>query len=79
MAELIVLDQWEQSPSIEQQPVLIDAVTIRDLWRFGRLERQAKSITEDINSYRVPEDLEMVLRILIAVFRVTETNIVLLV
>ncbi|WNZ23996.1 hypothetical protein HJG54_14780 [Leptolyngbya sp. NK1-12] len=71
VAELIALDQWEQSPAIEQQPVLIGAVTIGDLWRFGRLDRHTKSIAEDINSYRVPEDLEMLLRILIAVFRVT--------
>ncbi len=67
-AELIALDQWEQSPSVETQPVLTGAVTIGDLWRFGQLDRREKKISEDINSYRVPEDLDMLLRKLIAAF-----------
>lgn len=67
-AELIALDQWEQSPSVEIQPVLTGAVTIGDLWRFGQLDRREKKISEDINSYRVPEDLDMLLRKLIAAF-----------
>ena len=67
-AELIALDHWEQCPSIEQQPILIGAVTMGDLWRFGQLKRQDKVITEDINSYRVPEDLDALLRVLIAAF-----------
>lgn len=52
----------------ESQPILIGAVTMGDLWRFGRLDRTARWIIEDINSYRVPEDLETLLRILIASF-----------
>lgn len=52
----------------ESQPILIGAVTMGDLWQFGRLDRTARWIIEDINSYRVPEDLETLLRILIASF-----------
>lgn len=67
-AELIALDQWDQSPTPESQPILIGAVTMGGLWRFGRLDRTARWLIEDINSYRVPEDLETLLRILIASF-----------
>jgi hypothetical protein len=60
-AELIALDQWIESDS----PELVGAVTTGDIWQFGRLNRSQKQITQGLNRYRVPEDLESVLRILL--------------
>ena len=62
-AELIALDLWTEVDT----PNLYGAVTTGDDWRFGILERTAKRITQDIKLYRVPENVEQLLRILIAV------------
>jgi hypothetical protein len=32
-------------------------VTTGDLWKFGKLDPKDKTITKDMNTYRVPEDL----------------------
>ena len=61
VAEMIALDQWERSPA---QPILIGVVTTGQVWRFGVLDRARKSIEQGLDLYRVPEDLEAVLRIL---------------
>jgi hypothetical protein len=66
-AEMIALDQWTDAPTLEQQPLLVGAVTVGDSWRFGTLDRTTQMITEDTGSYRVPEDLEPLLRRLIKV------------
>ncbi len=58
--ELIAIDQWSPSDS----PTLCGAVS--NVWQFGVLHRQSKQILQDINLYRVPADLEDLLRILIA-------------
>jgi len=65
MAEMIAVDQWERSPTVEQQSVLTGAVTTGTLWQFGVLDRKSKVITQGLNTYRVPEELEEILRILI--------------
>lgn len=62
-AELIALEQWT---SLEQ-PLLYGAVTTGDIWRFGRLDRSAKQISQDLNLYRVPADFEDLMRILVAI------------
>jgi hypothetical protein len=60
-AELIALDQWVDSNA----PELIGAVTTGDIWQFGLLRRSQRQIVQGLNRYRVPEDLESVLRILL--------------
>ncbi len=65
LAEMIALDRWERSPSLEQQPILIGAVTIGELWRFGTLNRLTQAIVEDTIGYQAPSDLEPLLRILV--------------
>lgn len=60
--ELIALDQWCD----ETQPVLPGAVTTGDVWQFGALQRSDKRVTQDLSLYRVPADLEDLLRILVA-------------
>ncbi|MEM9926096.1 MAG: hypothetical protein AAF915_20490 [Cyanobacteria bacterium P01_D01_bin.50] len=61
--ELIALDQWIDSPVT----VLYGAVTTGEDWRFGIFYRQEKKIVQDIKLYRVPEELESLLRVLIGI------------
>ncbi|MDZ8260081.1 MAG: hypothetical protein RMY63_16990 [Nostoc sp. ChiQUE01b] len=69
VAEMIALDQWEESPAITEQPILIGSVTTGKIWQFARLDRANKHFELAINSYRVPEDLEELMRILLAVLK----------
>jgi hypothetical protein len=64
-AELVAIDQWLES----EQPLLYGAVSIGNVWQFGVLDRAAKHVTQDLNLYRVPADLEELLGILVAVLR----------
>lgn len=64
--ELIALDQWEKSISVEQQPKLFGAVSTGTIWQFGVLHRQRKLITQELTLYRVPTDLEPLMRIIVA-------------
>lgn len=61
--ELIALDRWTDS----NEATLIGAVSTGDLWQFGILNREQKQITQNLNLYRVPTDLEELFRILIAI------------
>lgn len=65
MAELIGLDQWERSPSVEQQPVLVGALATGRAWLFGVLHRQERRIEQGLNLYTLPDDTETLVRILI--------------
>ena len=60
--ELIALDQWCDAT----QPVLPGAVTTGDILQFGLLQRDVKLVTQDVQLYRVPADVEQVLRMLVA-------------
>lgn len=62
IAEIIALDQWDKTPA---QPVLIGAVTTGKIWEFGLLHRAAKHIERGLDSYRVPDDLDPLMRILV--------------
>jgi hypothetical protein len=73
VAELVALDQWEGATTVSQQPILIGVVSTGTIWQFGRLDRTAKHFEQGINSYRVPEDLEQVMRILVAALKATCT------
>ncbi len=57
--ELIALAQ------LEEQAILHGAVTIGDVWRFGRLDTQNHQVIQDITLYRVPDDLEQLISIVI--------------
>jgi hypothetical protein len=73
VAELVAIDQWEKTPNLEQQPQVIGAVTTGLSWQFGRLDRASKRLEQGINSYRVPEDLDAVMRILVAAVKGIES------
>ncbi|MDY7016059.1 MAG: hypothetical protein SVX43_21175 [Cyanobacteriota bacterium] len=59
--ELIALDIWIES----HQNDLIGAVTTGTIWQFCKLNRPDKHIEQGLESYRVPEDIESLLRILV--------------
>lgn len=59
--ELIALSQ------VEEENILYGAVTIGDVWRFGRLDRSQQQIVQDINLFKVPEDLDTLASVLIGI------------
>jgi hypothetical protein len=61
--ELIALDKWIDS----EQPILQGAVSTGDIWQFGVLHREQKQIQQGFTLYRVPDDLESLIRILIKI------------
>jgi len=63
--ELIAMDQYLDTTS----DFLYGAITVGDIWRFGTLERQQKRILKDIDSFRVPLDLEELFQVLIGILR----------
>jgi hypothetical protein len=52
---------------VEEGDIFYGCVTIGDAWRFGRLEKTNKLILQDITLYRIPDDLEDVMRILVGI------------
>ncbi|MFQ3617389.1 MAG: hypothetical protein SNJ57_15900 [Cyanobacteriota bacterium] len=63
--ELIALDQWIES----DQAMLPGAVSTGSIWQFGLFDRRTRQVTQDLNLYRVPADLEAVLRILVGLLK----------
>ncbi|MGB0562902.1 MAG: hypothetical protein ACPGVO_14035 [Spirulinaceae cyanobacterium] len=56
---------------IEEQPILYGAVTMGDVWRFGKLERDRQQITQDLNLFKVPDDLEPLFKSLLGILKET--------
>lgn len=63
--ELIAMDQYMDTTT----DYLYGAVTVGDLWRFGVLRRQAKLIEKDIESFRVPADLDTLFPVLVGILQ----------
>ena len=61
--ELIAIEKWNNNDI----PLLYGAVSTGDIWRFGILDCSTKSIIQDLNLFRVPADLDELLRIIIAI------------
>lgn len=61
-AQLIALDQWEAENPVSH---ILGGVTTGKIWEFGLLNRQTKHIDQGLDSYRVPDDLEPLMRILV--------------
>jgi hypothetical protein len=64
-AELIAISE------VEEGDVFYGAVTIGDVWRFGRLEKTARQIFQDVSLYRIPDDLEHLMRILVGILELS--------
>jgi hypothetical protein len=60
--EMIALDKLTDSDQLE----ILGAVTTGNIWQFGKLYRQQQAIEQVISLYRVTEELETVMRILLA-------------
>ncbi|RKZ36542.1 MAG: hypothetical protein DRQ49_17765 [Gammaproteobacteria bacterium] len=63
--ELIAMAQYRD----EQDEQLYGTVTIGDMWRFGMLDRDAKRIVKDIDSFRIPLDLDELFRVFLGVLQ----------
>lgn len=61
--ELIALDKWTDN----QQSILQGAVSTGDIWQFGILQRSQKQIEQGLTLYRVPDDMESLIRILVKI------------
>ncbi|NJN21857.1 MAG: hypothetical protein HC812_12590 [Leptolyngbya sp. RL_3_1] len=60
--EMIALSMLENAPQR-----LYGAVTIGNLWIFGTLDASTQTISQDIGSYTLPDDLEDLIRILVGI------------
>jgi hypothetical protein len=61
--ELIALDQWTDS----EASYLYGAVTTGTEWQFGIFNRTTRNITQDLKLYRVPEELETLVQVLMGI------------
>jgi hypothetical protein len=43
------------------------AISTGNIWQFGQFDRQTREVTQDLNLYRVPADLEDLLQILVKI------------
>ena len=64
--ELIALSQ------VEEQDIYYGAVTIGDMWRFGKLDRIQQIITQDIKLFRVPDDLDDLAKVIVGILQGVE-------
>ena len=64
--ELIALSESEE------QDILYGAVTIGNVWQFGKIDRTNKQIFQDINLFKVPDDLENLVSILVGILEGVE-------
>lgn len=67
--ELIALHQWTEAST----PYLFGAVSIGNVWQFSRCDRRNQVITQDLNLYRVPADLEELVNILVGILKGIES------
>lgn len=64
--ELIALAEWD-----ERHEVLYGAVTLGEVWRFGQLDRQRQRITQDLELFKIPGDLESLVSTIIGIMQLT--------
>ena len=65
---LIAMVQYVES----QAERFYGAITIGDLWCFGVLMRAEKTIYKDIESFRVPADLDALFRVLVGILQLAQ-------
>lgn len=52
---------------VEDKNILYGAVTMGDVWRFGKLDRSQQTIFQDLNLFKVPDDLEDLVKIMVGI------------
>lgn len=62
--ELIAVTQW-----LESEQILYGAVTTGNIWQFAFLHPHSQQITQDLQLYRVPTDLEELFAILLGILK----------
>lgn len=60
--EMIALAMLDDAPT-----PIYGAVTIGNVWMFGQLDNATHTITQDIASYTVPDDVVDLIRILVGI------------
>ncbi|XOF34833.1 MAG: hypothetical protein ACL93V_05970 [Candidatus Electrothrix sp. YB6] len=63
--ELIAMEQYQE----DVPERIYGAVTVGDLWRFGMLDQDRKMIIKDIDSFRVPLDLDELFQVLLGILQ----------
>ncbi len=66
--ETIALSLLDDAPRY-----IYGAVTIGSFWVLGCLDRQTRQVTQDISSYRVPDDVEDLVRVLVGILGIRGT------
>jgi hypothetical protein len=46
---------------------LYGAVTIGEVWKFGKLEPEQKRITQDLELFKIPADLEQLVKVILGI------------
>ena len=59
--ELIALSE------IEEQDIFYGAVTIGNIWQFGKLDTLKKEIYQDLNLFKIPDDLLTLGKVLVGI------------
>lgn len=53
----------------DERDIVYGAVTIGEAWRFGKLNRLNRKISQDLTLYKVPDELEQVLSTLVGIMQ----------
>ncbi|MEO0738751.1 MAG: hypothetical protein AAFZ35_18305 [Cyanobacteria bacterium J06649_12] len=53
----------------DERDIVYGAVTIGEAWRFGKLNRLNRNISQDLTLYKVPDELEQVLATLVGIMQ----------
>ena len=57
---------------VAENNILYGAVTMGDVWRFGKLNQTEKQITQDINLFKMPDDLKDLGEVLVGILERVE-------
>jgi hypothetical protein len=52
---------------VEDKNIFYGAVTMGDVWRFGKLDRNQKTIFQDTHLFRVPDDLDDLFKVMVGI------------
>jgi hypothetical protein len=52
---------------VEDQNIFYGAVTMGEVWRFGKLDRNQQTIFRDIHLFQVPDDLDDLLKVMVGI------------
>ncbi|MEG4489193.1 hypothetical protein [Microcoleus sp. D2_18a_B4] len=52
---------------VEDQNIFYGAVTMGDIWRFGKLDRNQHTIFQDTHLFTVPDDLDDLLKVMVGI------------